>query len=44
MKQAIFSIQIRLTKNQKERLKILADSAGFKTLSGYIQYIIFNQN
>ena len=39
---AIFTIQVRLTKNQKERLKVLADGAGFKTLSGYVRFMLFN--
>lgn len=44
MRNAIFSIQTRMTKNQKERLMFLANAAGFKTLSGYIRHMIFNQN
>jgi predicted DNA-binding protein len=39
---AIFTIQIRLTKNQKERLKILTDGAGFKTISSYVRFMLFN--
>lgn len=39
---AIFTVQVRLTKNQKERLKIFADGVGFKTISGYVRFMLFN--
>jgi len=39
---AIFTLQVRLTKNQKERLNVLADGAGFKTLSSYVRFMLFN--
>jgi len=35
-------LQVRLTKNQRERLKILADGAGFNTVSSYVRFRFFN--
>lgn len=39
---ATHTIQVRLAKNQKDRLKILAEGAGFKTLSNYIRFMLLN--
>jgi len=33
---------MRLTKNQKIRLIAMADAAGFKTISNYVRFILFN--
>ena len=35
-------IQIRLTKDQKERLIALARGAGFNTISSYVRFVVFN--
>ena len=35
-------IQIRLTKDQKERLRALAKGVGFSTISGYVRFMLFN--
>jgi len=35
-------LQVRLTKNQRERLEILADGAGFNTVSSYVRFMLFN--
>jgi hypothetical protein len=35
-------MQVRLTKIQSEKLKILAESAGFNTVSSYVRFMLFN--
>jgi len=35
-------MQVRLTKTQGERLKILAEGAGFNTVSSYVRFMLFN--
>ncbi|MFH1327045.1 MAG: hypothetical protein ABIH59_02880 [archaeon] len=39
---ANYAFNIRLTKNQKIRLKVLADAAGFNTVSSYVRFMLFN--
>ncbi len=39
---ANYGFRMRLTKNQKIRLIAMADAAGFKTISGYVRFILFN--
>ena len=39
---ANYGFRIRLTKNQKIRLKAMTDAAGFKTISSYVRFILFN--
>jgi hypothetical protein len=36
------SIHIKLTESQRNRLKILAENAGFNTVSGYVRFLAFN--
>ncbi|MBU0894562.1 MAG: hypothetical protein KKF48_02910 [Nanoarchaeota archaeon] len=36
------TMQVRLTKTQGERLKILAEGAGFNTVSSYVRFMLFN--
>lgn len=35
-------MQVRLTKIQIERLKILAEGAEFNTVSSYVRFMLFN--
>ena len=37
-----YPFQMRLTKNQKIRLIAMADASGFKTVTGYVRFIMFN--
>ena len=39
---ANYHFQMRLTKNQKIRLIAMADACGFKTVTGYVRFIMFN--
>ena len=39
---ANYGFRMRLTKNQKIRLIAMADAAGFKTISSYVRFILFN--
>ncbi len=39
---ANYPFQMRLTKNQKIRLIAMADTSGFKTVTGYVRFILFN--
>ncbi len=39
---ANYHLNVRLTKNQIERLRILADGAGFKTVCSYVRFTLFN--
>jgi len=40
----IHTIQIRLTKDQKERIRLNVENAGYKTLSQYIRSLILEQD
>jgi len=35
---------VRLTKNQKERIKVNAEAKGYKTISSYIRALALEQN
>jgi len=35
-------LQVRLTKTQIERLRTLAEGAGFNTVSSYVRFTLFN--
>ena len=35
-------LQVKLTKNQKIRLRVNAESAGFNTVSSYVRFTLFN--
>jgi hypothetical protein len=37
-----YPFQMRLTKSQKERLQLLAEQNGFKTISAFVKFQIFN--
>ncbi len=37
-----FLFQIKLTRSQKDRLKFLAESAGYKTISSYVRSRCFD--
>ena len=39
---ANYNLMVRLTKNQKIRIRAMADASGFKTVSGYIRFTLFN--
>jgi hypothetical protein len=36
------SMHIKLTEPQRNRLKILAENAGFNTVSSYVRFLAFN--
>tara|TARA_Y100000034_G_scaffold106313_1_gene134919 strand:+ start:137 stop:355 length:219 start_codon:yes stop_codon:yes gene_type:complete len=37
-----YSLYVRLTKTQKETLKLFAESSGFNTVSSYVRFTLFN--
>ncbi len=37
-----YDFHLRLTKEQKERLVVLSEAAGFATMSEYLRFMLFN--
>lgn len=39
---ANYHLNVRLTKNQRIKLGVLADAAGFNTIASYVRFMLFN--
>ena len=37
-----YTLNVKLTKTQKARLRSLAESSGFNTVSSYVRFMLFN--
>lgn len=40
----LYNCKVRLTKNQYERLQFLAEQQGFKTISNFLRWKLFNDD